>query len=162
MKPTVSARRVKALMEQITGTSSLLLLATLSLSTIAYLPVIILLRCIPDRYAHLPHLPHRLQFLLTIQLPLLSSYLSRISSSLDAYENLSSSLMRVVPGALAGQAGYTGVAERQKLTSGAEGLKRLWKACVSASWIRDAMEGWGEDLVSSVFFFPPFSLSSVL
>ncbi|KAF8322455.1 hypothetical protein DL93DRAFT_2223365 [Clavulina sp. PMI_390] len=116
LRPTISARRVRALMEQIT-----------------------------ERYQHLPHLAHRLQFLLTVQLPILTSYLARITSSLDAYENLSSSFMRAVPGALAGQAGH-GV-DRARLTSGVEGLGRLFKAYVSATWVREAMEAWGEDLV---------------
>lgn len=53
--------------------------------------------------------------------------------------------MRAVPGALAGQAGH-GV-DRARLTSGVEGLTRLFKASVSAQWIKEAMEGWGEDLV---------------
>lgn len=53
--------------------------------------------------------------------------------------------MRAVPGALAGQAG-AGV-DTRRLTSGVEGLGRLMKAFVSAVWIREAMEGWGEELV---------------
>lgn len=56
--------------------------------------------------------------------------------------------MRAVPGALAGQPGH-GV-DRTKLTSGVEGLGRLFKAFVSAFWIKEAMESWGEDLVSFI------------
>jgi RAD50-interacting protein 1 len=61
--------------------------------------------------------------------------------------------MRVVPGALAGQAG-AGV-DTRRLTSGAEGLGRLLKAFVSAQWIRDAMEAWGEEVVGFIFHHAP-------
>lgn len=80
-----------------------------------------------------------------IQIPILESYRSRISSSLDAYETLSSSFVRAVPGALAGQSGNAA-----RLTSGVDGLSRLVKALVSAKWMVAAMQGWGEDLVSSL------------
>lgn len=53
--------------------------------------------------------------------------------------------MRAVPGALAGQAGH-GI-DRTQLTSGVEGLGRLFKAFVSASWVKEALESWGEELV---------------
>jgi RAD50-interacting protein 1 len=68
-------------------------------------------------------------------------------SSLDAYETLSSSFIRAVPGALAGQAG-AGV-DNRRLTSGVHGLTRLVKALVSAESIKASMEQWGEDLVGS-------------
>jgi hypothetical protein len=35
------------------------------------------------------------------------------------------------------------------MTSGVEGVKRLFKAFVSAEWIKTALDGWGEDLVSA-------------
>lgn len=53
--------------------------------------------------------------------------------------------MRAVPGALVGQTSH-GV-DRMRLTSGVEGLGRLFKASVSASWIKGALESWGEELV---------------
>ena len=59
--------------------------------------------------------------------------------------------MRAVPGALAGQAG-AGI-DTRRLTSGVEGLGRLLKAFVSTRWIRDAMEVWGEEVVSFLFTF---------
>lgn len=114
---TTSARRFKALIERIT-----------------------------ERYQPLPSLTHRSHFLFDVQLPLLEAYLSRITSSLDAYERLSSSFVRAVPGALAGQVGHG--ADTKRLTSGVEGLSRIVKALVSARWVKAAMEGWGEDLVS--------------
>lgn len=76
VRPTVSARRLRLLVEQVT-----------------------------DRYAPLPQFSQRTRFLINVQLPLLESYHARISSSLDAHESLSSALVRAVPGALGGAAG---------------------------------------------------------
>ncbi|KAH8100492.1 RINT-1 family protein [Cristinia sonorae] len=116
IRPTVSARRVKALVEQVT-----------------------------DRYSPLPQFGHRTRFLITVQLPLLESYHARISSSLDAFETLSSSFMRAVPGALSSD--VTGRAnDPKRLTSGVEGVQRLCKALISATYLAAAMDAWGEDL----------------
>ncbi|KAI0032485.1 TIP-1 family-domain-containing protein [Vararia minispora EC-137] len=71
LRPTVSARRLKALVEQIT-----------------------------DRYSPLPQFTQRTRFLIHVQLPLLESYHARVSASLDAFETLASALVRAVPGAL--------------------------------------------------------------
>lgn len=97
-----------------------------------------------DRYQPLPSFTARTQFLITIQLPILESYHSRISSSLDAFETLSSSFVRAVPGALSGQAGHG--SDPRKLTGGVDGMGRLVKAGVSAHYIATAMERWGDDL----------------
>ncbi|PVG00291.1 hypothetical protein CPB86DRAFT_805974 [Serendipita vermifera] len=115
LRPTISARKVKALFEQI---------------------------C--DRYKPLPRFNHRTRFLLAIQVPILEHYHTRISGSLDAFETLSSSLMRAVPGALAGQVGHQ--YDTRRLTSGVDGLQRLIKAFVSARWITLAMQTWGEEI----------------
>ncbi|KZT06301.1 uncharacterized protein LAESUDRAFT_653786 [Laetiporus sulphureus 93-53] len=118
LRPTNSARRVKALVEQVT-----------------------------DRYSPLPQFLHRTRFLIVVQLPILESYHSRISSSLDAYETLSSSLIRAVPGALGSVSDASGrVGDPKSLTSGVEGVQRLCKALVSAKYISAACEAWGEDL----------------
>lgn len=117
IRPTNSARRIKALLEQVT-----------------------------ERYQPLPHYNQRARFLITVQVPILEAYYSRISSSLDAFETLSSSFVRAVPGALAGQVG-AGV-DTRKLTSGHEGLQRLLKAYASASAMKSAMQEWGD----SIFF----------
>lgn len=85
--------------------------------------------------------------MIVVQLPLLESYHSRISSSLDAFETLSSALMRAVPGALGAGEGRGG--DTHRLTAGVEGVQRLCKAFVSAQYIASAMEAWGEDLVST-------------
>ncbi|CAE7218412.1 unnamed protein product [Rhizoctonia solani] len=117
IRPTNSARRIKALLEQVT-----------------------------ERYQPLPHYNQRARFLITVQVPILEAYYGRISSSLDAFETLSSSFVRAVPGALAGQIG-AGV-DTRKLTSGHEGLQRLLKAYASASAVKNAMREWGD----SIFF----------
>ncbi|KAG8693863.1 hypothetical protein FRC09_010241, partial [Ceratobasidium sp. 395] len=76
IKTTNSARRIKALLEQVT-----------------------------ERYQPLPHYNQRARFLITVQVPILEAYHGRIMSSLDAFETLSSAFVRAVPGALAGQVG---------------------------------------------------------
>ncbi|KAK7041921.1 hypothetical protein VNI00_008903 [Paramarasmius palmivorus] len=120
-KTTNSARRVKALVEQIT-----------------------------DRYSPLPNFSHRTRFLIVVQLPILESYHGRISASLDAFETLSSALVRAVPGALGVTLGVkddTKVnVDTRRLTSGVEGVQRLCKALLSARHVEAAMEQWGEEL----------------
>ncbi|OCH88619.1 RINT-1 family protein [Obba rivulosa] len=119
LRTTNSARRVKALIEQVT-----------------------------DRYSPLPQFGQRTKFLIAVQLPLLESYHSRISSSLDAFETLSSTFMRAVPGALGTVTGDGSGRSNdpKRLTSGVEGIQRLCKAFISARYIAAAMENWGEDL----------------
>ncbi|KAA1468489.1 hypothetical protein DENSPDRAFT_833787 [Dentipellis sp. KUC8613] len=115
LRATNSARRLKALVEQVT-----------------------------DRYSPLPQFGQRTRFLIHVQLPLLEAYHGRISSSLDAFETLSSVFVRAVPGALGAAAGDG--KDKGHLTSGVEGVMRLCKALVSAKWMAAAMDGWGEDL----------------
>ncbi|THH21006.1 hypothetical protein EW146_g461 [Bondarzewia mesenterica] len=112
LRPTNSARRLKSLVEQVT-----------------------------DRYTPIPQFSQRARFLIHVQLPLLEMYHGRIASSLDAFETLSSTLVRAVPGALSGDG-----RDKGRLTSGVEGVMRLCKALVSAKFVSDAMEVWGEDV----------------
>ncbi|KAG9314616.1 RINT-1 family protein [Chiua virens] len=114
LKATISARRIKALVEQVT-----------------------------DRYSALPSFRQRTQFLIHVQLPILELYHSRISSSLDAFETLSSTLVRTVPGALGVDGPKT---DSRKLTGGVEGSQRLCKALLSARYIENAMRTWGEEV----------------
>ncbi|TFK57612.1 RINT-1 family protein [Heliocybe sulcata] len=120
LRPTNSARRLKALIEQVT-----------------------------DRYTPLPSYGHRFAFLTSIQLPLLSTYHSRISASLDAFETLSSAFVRAVPGAITVGGGDTGagvsIGDTRRLTNGPEGTLRLVKALVSARYVERTMVDWGED-----------------
>lgn len=106
-----------------------------------------------DRYSPLPHFTQRTRFLISVQLPLLEYYHARISSSLDAFETLSSAFVRAVPGALGVSMGGGGAegsvkVDTGRLTSGVDGVQRLCKALVSARFVEEAMAGWGEELVS--------------
>lgn len=113
LKATNSARRIKALVEQVT-----------------------------DRYSPLPSFAHRTRFLIHVQLPIVEQYYSRVSSSLDAFETLSSALVRAVPGALGVEGTKT---DSRKLTAGVEGSQRLCKALLSARYVESSMQRWGEE-----------------
>lgn len=113
-----------------------------------------------DRYSPLPSLEYKLPFFTTIQLPLLNAYHSRIAGSLDAFENLSSSFARVVPGALSGNTRSGVHIDQTKLTTGIPGLERLMKAYISASWMMVALRAWADDVVSSSAFVPDRSPTS--
>ncbi|KAJ7275473.1 TIP-1 family-domain-containing protein [Mycena haematopus] len=120
LRSTTSARRLKALVEQVT-----------------------------DRYSPLPHFAQRTRFLINVQIPILENYYGRISASLDAFETLSSALIRAVPGALSVSLGRDDGSVRvdaHRLTDGVEGVQRLCKAWLSARYMEAAMEGWGEEL----------------
>ncbi|KAG7098927.1 hypothetical protein E1B28_000822 [Marasmius oreades] len=121
VKTTNSARRIKALTEQIT-----------------------------ERYSALPSFSHRTRFLVQVQLPILESYHGRISTSLDAFETLSSALIRAVPGALGVSLGIKDDksinVDTQRLTTGIDGVQRLCKALLSAMYIATALKAWGEEL----------------
>ncbi|PPQ63719.1 hypothetical protein CVT24_004299 [Panaeolus cyanescens] len=119
LKPTVSSRRVKALVEQVT-----------------------------DRYSLLPHAIQKVHFLATIQLPLLDSYHSRVSSSLVAFETLSSVFIRTVPGALNFGARDIHVAQDdpRNRTSGVAGSNSLCKALLSSSYLETCIEEWNDSM----------------
>ncbi|KAG6919592.1 hypothetical protein DXG01_004256 [Tephrocybe rancida] len=120
VKATHSARRICSLFEQVT-----------------------------DRYSPLPRFAQRTNFLLSVQLPLLSYYHGRIISSLDAFETLSSAFVRAVPGALGvslGREEGSVHVDNRGLTSGVEGVQRLCKALLSAKYVETAMLGWAEEL----------------
>ncbi|KAF5374888.1 hypothetical protein D9758_000035 [Tetrapyrgos nigripes] len=121
LKSTNSARRIKELTEQVT-----------------------------DRYSPLPDFVHKTRFLIFLQFPILENYRDRISASLDAFETLSSALVRAVPGALGVSLGVkdeTNVnVDTRHLTTGVEGVQRLCKALVSCRYVEAAMEDWGEEM----------------
>ena len=121
----------------------------------------------PDRYFPLPHFNQRTRFLLAVQLPILEQYHARIQSSLDAFETLSSTLVRAVPGALgvgfgSGSSDSGGGADTGRLTRGVDGVQRLCKALLSAKVIEHATENWGEDVVSPFSIFVVVKDSHVL
>ncbi|KAH9486638.1 RAD50-interacting protein 1 [Psilocybe cubensis] len=118
LRPTVSSRKIKSLIEQIT-----------------------------DRYSPLPHAVQKAHFLLLIQLPLLEAYHGRISSSLVAFETLSSFFVRSVPGALNFSLREASLQEDPRnRTSGTAGASSLCKALLSAGYIHACLETWGDDL----------------
>lgn len=100
------------------------------------------LSSLTDRYRPVPT-PYALPFLLSLHLPLLSSYSARITSSLDAFENLTFGLG--LPGAL-------GVADGRTATAGTSGVVRLVRAGVSARWMGEKCAEWGEDAVRSPYW----------
>lgn len=94
----------------------------------------------------------------TVQLTILDLYHDRITSSLDAYETLSSAFVRAVPGALSvtfggGEEGGFNI-DARKLTGGVDGVQRLCKAFLSAVFLETALEGWSEELVAVSSSFP--------
>ena len=102
-----------------------------------------------DRYSALPSTGQRLDFLSTIQLPILDLYRLRISSFLDGFESVSSSFVRAVPGAISrdpSRSGGDNSAKRE--TTGVGGAQKLCKAWISTKYVAKAMEGWGDEVVS--------------
>ncbi|KAK9239955.1 TIP-1 family-domain-containing protein [Lipomyces kononenkoae] len=97
-----------------------------------------LLETITERYKPLKSFVHRIRFLMGIQISILDSYHSRISSSLDAFESLTSSIVRAVSG--------VHDEDRKKMVDGLAGVERLCRAYGSAFAIRDALTDWGEDI----------------
>lgn len=86
-----------------------------------------------------------------MQLPLLNSYHGRITASLDAFETLSSALVRAVPGALSvglGKEDGRLHVDNRGLTTGVEGVQRLCKALLSAKYVETMIRGWAEELVN--------------
>ncbi|KAF6766515.1 RINT-1 family protein, partial [Ephemerocybe angulata] len=120
VKATNSARRIRALVDQIT-----------------------------DRFSPLPSPHERTQFLISVQLPVLELYRARIISALDAFESVSFAFVRSVPGALSitlpGHDTTVSV-DTRSLTSGVEGVQRLCKALLSATYIHASLEAWTEEV----------------
>lgn len=94
-------------------------------------------------------------FLVLIQLPLLEEYHNRISSSLVAFETLSSIFVRSVPGALNFSVRETtsNQDDPRNRTSGTSGANSLCKALLSASYMEACLEEWGEEMVRPISIF---------
>ncbi|KAK9458490.1 TIP-1 family-domain-containing protein [Lipomyces oligophaga] len=97
-----------------------------------------LLEAVSERYRPLNSFVHKVRFLVDIQISILDSFHSRISASLDAFESLSSSLVRAVSGMQN--------EEQLKLIDGIAGIERLCRAYGSSFAIKDALYDWGEDI----------------
>lgn len=105
-----------------------------------------------DRYSALPSVGQRLDFLLTIQLPILDLYRLRISSFLDGFESVSASFVRAVPGAISRDPSRAGGENNVKReTTGLGGVQKLCKALISTKYISKAMRCWGDEVVSKTF-----------
>jgi hypothetical protein len=78
-----------------------------------------------------------------VQVPILTDYHARVAGSLDAFETLSSTFVRVIPGAL-------GPKKNDSRLVGSAGLEKLVKAQVSANYIVAAVRAWSNELVSEM------------
>jgi hypothetical protein len=93
-----------------------------------------------------------LDFISTIQLPLLDLYRLRLSSFLDGFESVSASFVRAVPGAISRDPSRSGGENSVKReTTGVGGAQKLCKALISAKYIAKAMQCWGDETVRKMF-----------
>lgn len=104
-----------------------------------------LLESITERHSSLPSLKQKIAFITRIQLPLLRSYLSRLSKSLDAFESLSSAFSRAIPGGI-DSTGITSNSDSD-MVKGLRGLGRLLKALLSSNHISISLRKWSESLI---------------
>lgn len=86
---------------------------------------------------------------------MLDAYHGRISSSLVAFETLSSIFVRAVPGALnfSTREAFANQDDPRNRTSGTAGANSLCKALLSASYIEACLEEWGEETVGALTWF---------
>lgn len=96
-----------------------------------------LLEGITEHYSSLRSVNYRLRFLLDIQIDLLDRYYEKLRDSIDAFDSMSSSLVRAVGGMSA---------ESDKLVTGINGLERLCRIYGSLEYIAYVLETWGQDL----------------
>ncbi|ODQ51315.1 hypothetical protein SAICODRAFT_8970 [Saitoella complicata NRRL Y-17804] len=96
-----------------------------------------MLDTILTRFAPLPRFDHRVNFFLDVQLAILEGYLDRLNGICDAFETLSSSIIRAVPGVHRDEA---------RTTMGVGGLERLCRAYGSAVFLEETMREWSEDV----------------
>lgn len=96
-----------------------------------------LLEGITEHYSSLRSVNYRLRFLLDIQIDLLDRYYEKLRDSIDAFDSMSSSLVRAVGGMSA---------ESDKVVTGISGLERLCRIYGSLEYIASALETWGQDL----------------
>ncbi|KAK9454922.1 TIP-1 family-domain-containing protein [Dipodascopsis uninucleata] len=97
-----------------------------------------LLETITERYRPLRSFVHRIRFLMDIQITIIDSYHKRITASLDAFDSLTSSIVRAVSG--------VHEEERKRMVDGLAGIERLCRAYGSAYSLLDAMNDWNEDI----------------
>ncbi|CAI6338823.1 unnamed protein product [Periconia digitata] len=96
-----------------------------------------LLETITDRYRPLTSFSQKLRFLIDIQIAIFDQFHERLSSNLEAYLTLTTSLGRAVGGVSK---------EEQDKLHGVEGLERLCKTYGSADYLERAMRDWSDDV----------------
>ncbi|KAK9473997.1 TIP-1 family-domain-containing protein [Dipodascopsis tothii] len=101
-----------------------------------------LLETITQLYRPLHSFAHQLRFLTDIQIAILDSYHEKLSLSLDAFETLTSSIMRAVSGVSAARED-----ERRRTVGGVAGVERLCRVLCSGVHVHDALRDWGEDIL---------------
>ena len=149
LRPTNSARRVRELFEQVTGRPD-------HVSCEFFLTWDMV-----DRYSTLPDIRQRLDFLSTIQLPILDLYRSRLSAFLDGFESVSASFVRAVPGAISRDPSRSGGDNSiRRETTGVSGAQKLSKALISTKYIIKAMQSWGDEMVRKIIL-PVFAFLNV-
>lgn len=94
-----------------------------------------LLETITERYQPLSSFSQKLRFLIDIQITIFDQFHERLSSALEAYLAMTSTIGRTVHGT-DGQASIEGVA----------GLERLCRVFGSAEYLEKKMEDWSNDL----------------
>ncbi|CAG8942204.1 unnamed protein product [Penicillium salamii] len=108
---------------------------TASKPTKAAIRVNDLLETITERYQPLSSFSQKLRFLIDIQITIFDQFHERLSSALEAYLAMTSTIGRTVQGA-DGQASVEGVA----------GLERLCRVFGSAEYLERKMEDWSNDV----------------
>ncbi|EWC45231.1 hypothetical protein DRE_05958 [Drechslerella stenobrocha 248] len=96
-----------------------------------------LLELVTERYRPLQSFLQKLRFLMDIQITILEKYHDTISSSINAFKMLSSSIGRAVQG--------RGKQDLESIT-GLGGLERLCRVYGSALFLGNCMKDWSEDL----------------
>ena len=88
---------------------------------------------VDQKHLQLLNIDFRLDLFIKCTLSLLDDFHSRLSSSLDSFELLSSAIIRNVPGIHR---------EEARLIAGEKGLERLLRVHGSAIWILNSMDEW--------------------
>lgn len=96
-----------------------------------------LLEGITEHYSSLRSVNYRMRFLLDIQIDIIEKYYEKLRDSIDAFDSMSSSLVRAVGGMSA---------ESAKMVTGINGLERLCRIYGSLDYIASTLETWGQEL----------------
>ncbi|KOS14481.1 rint-1 family protein [Malassezia pachydermatis] len=103
-----------------------------------------MLTSITERYQPLHSLIRRCAFIIQVQRPLLRQFLDRLIRHLDAFETMSTAFSRALPGDIASLSSNANT----DAVRGVNGVTRVAKALLSASYVKRQLEEWAE---SSLF-----------